>query len=811
MDTTYLPPETRQEDEIHLREVWNLLVRNAGLIFLVLILVVAGAAAYTFTALPVYRSEVTIRIDEQKSDVPVLDILRSLSTGSQVATEMEVLRSRTLAEGVVQELGLQLSVVRPRGVARVAILNQIHVEPWAPKASYRLTRRNDGEYTVADAATGALLGTVSVTRPAVVPGATFTLQPGSLDYEEIEVAVGPFESTVAGLRSALTVTRPNREAGIVVVRYESADTQLVHLVLNTLARRFIAQRQEVQKTEARSTVAFLQEQLDTLRVQLTAAEEALQTFREQGQVVSLEAEASAQVTQLARLQADRNQLDAERAALQQLVDEIEREAARADPDQPSPYRRLISFPSLLTNQAASELLRSLNALDQQKGELLQRRTLEDPDVVNLSSRIRDLERQLRSVALTYLQGLANQVRSLDQTLARFGRELERIPGKEIQQIRLQRQRQVLEEIYTLLQTRLQEARIAQAVEDPTVRVVDPAVLPPHPVKPRKALTLALALVLGGMLGVGVAFGKEQLDDTVHTKEDIQLASGGAPVLGLIPRIRVAGNGNGRWQARRKAQEAGGSSSLDLLEGRLVTGRDPRNPTSEAYRTLRTNITFANPDRPAKTLVFTSPTPQDGKTTTCANLAITLAQQGSRVVLVDADMRRGVLHSVFAKERTPGLSDLLLGRAALEEVLQTVDLGESGVLDFIATGTLPPNPAELLGSRRMREFLEKAEGLYELVILDSPPLAVVTDAAVLGTQADGVVLVARASTTEKGAIAYSVEQLRNVRARILGAVLNDVDFRRDGRYYSSYGRYGYYYHYYYGDDQKGRRKKGSAKV
>lgn len=804
MDATYLAPDTRQEDEIHLREVWNLLLRNAGWIFLVLLLAVVGAAVYSFTALPVYRSEVTIRIDERKSDMPVLDILRSLSTGSEVATEMEVLRSRTIAEGVVQELGLQLAVVRPRGVARAAILGHIHVEPWAPKAVYRLIRRPGGEYAVMDAATGSPSGTVSVTRPAVVPGATFTLQPGALDYEEIEVAVDSFERTAAGLRSALNVTRPNREAGIVVVRYESADTQLVHLVLNTLAHRFIAQRQAVQKTEARSTVTFLQEQLDTLRIQLTAAEEALQTFREQGQVVSLEAEASAQVTQLARLQADRNQLDAERAALQQLVDEIEREAGRADPDQPSPYRRLISFPSLLTNQAASELLRSLNALDQQRGELLQRRTLEDPDVANISSRIRDLERQLRSVAMTYLQGLANQVRSLDQTLARFGRELERIPGKEIQQLRLQRQRQVLEEIYTLLQTRLQEARIAQAVEDPTVRVVDPAVLPPGPVKPRKALNLALALVLGGLLGVGVAFGREHFDDTVHTKEDVQLAGGGAPVLGIIPRIRVAGNG--RPNARRRGGDPSTASSSDLLEGRLVTGRDPRNPTSEAYRTLRTNITFANPEGPAKSLIFTSPTPQDGKTTTSANLAITMAQQGTRVVLVDSDMRRGVLHSVFGKERTPGLSELLLGMVAFEEVLQTVDLGESGVLDFVSSGTLPPNPAELLGSRRMGEFLERAEGLYELVILDSPPLGVVTDAAVLGTQADGVVLVARAGSTEKGAISYSVEQLRNVRARILGLVLNDVDFRRDGRYYSSYGRYGYYYHYYYGDDRKGRRKK-----
>ncbi len=804
MQDPMLRPLTEPVEEIHLRDIWNLLLRNWLYIGLSLILVVGATAAYTFTAVPVFQSTVAVRIDEERSNVPVLDILQSLSTGSQVETEMEVLRSRTLAEAVVSDLGLQIGVESPRGVARNRLLANIYVERWAPQAGYRLERGTGSQYNVFDDETGAALGAVSVTQSAVVPGATFTLQPSALDYERILLTVRTFERAVSSLGRSIIVSRPNREAGIVTVRYESADTQLVHQVPNTLAVRFIGQRRDHRKTEARSTVAFLEEQIDTLRVQLTAAEEDLQTFREEGQVVSLEAEASAQVTQLARLQADRNQLDAERGALQQLVDEIEREAAGADPEAPSPYRRLISFPSLLTNNAASQLLQSLNVLDQQKGELLQRRTLEDPDVMNLSNRIKDLEEQLRSVATTYLQGLTNQVRSTDQGLARFGRELERIPGKEIQQIRLERQRQVLEEIYTLLQTRLQEARIAQAVEDPTVRVVDPAVLPVEPIKPRTNLNLALALVLGGMLGVGFAFTREYLDDSVHTKEDIQAASGGAPVLGLIPKIRGAGVTNGQRERRKRKLAA--PSTLDALEGRLVTGRDPRNPVSEAYRSFRTNITFANPDKPAKTLVFTSPLPQDGKSTTAANLAITMAQQGTRVLLVDADLRRGVLNSVFGKERTPGLSDLLLGGIGLKDALQVVDLGESGSLDFLPTGTLPPNPAELLGSQRMKELLGHLGGLYDLIILDTPPLTVVTDAAVLGTKADGVILVARANATDKGAVTYAVEQLRNVRAKVLGSVLNDVDFRRDGRYSSTYGRYGYYYQYYYGDADKKRAKQ-----
>lgn len=386
--------------------------------------------------------------------------------------------------------------------------------------------------------------------------------------------------------------------------------------------------------------------------------------------------------------------------------------------------------------------------------------------------------------------------SLDETLRSFGTELEQIPGKQVQLARLERQTSVLEEIYTLLQTRLKEAQIARAVEDPSVRVLDPAILPAEPVKPRTILNLALALVLGSMLGVGTAFTREYLDDTVHTREDVQAATGGVPVLGLIPRIRTA-SGNGR-PARRKRRGAPATDADDVrhLEERLVAGRDTRNPVSEAYRNLRTNITFSRAERTPKTLVFTSPLPRDGKSTSAANLAITLAQQGLDVILVDADLRRGVLHSVFDRSREPGLSQALLGREPLDAVVQEVELGESGKLDFVATGTLPPNPAELLGSKAMEGLLEELESRYEVVILDSPPLNVVTDAAVLGTKTDGVILIARASSTESGALRYAVEQLRNVGGGALGTVLNDVDFRKDGQYYS-YGSYGYGYQYYYG--------------
>ena len=183
------------------------------------------------------------------------------------------------------------------------------------------------------------------------------------------------------------------------------------------------------------------------------------------------------------------------------------------------------------------------------------------------------------------------------------------------------------------------------------------------------------------------------------------------------------------------------------------------------------------------------------------------QQGINTLLVDADLRRGVLNGVFGVDREPGLTNVLAATAGVGDAIQEIDLLESGKMDFMPCGAYPPNPAEILGSQRMKTLLQALDEQYDLVLIDSAPLTVVTDAAVLGTKVDGVVLVARANVTEKGALTYAVEQLNNVNAPILGSILNDVDYRRDSRYYSSYGKYGYYHNYYYGDDgAKKRRKK-----
>jgi len=310
-----------------------------------------------------------------------------------------------------------------------------------------------------------------------------------------------------------------------------------------------------------------------------------------------------------------------------------------------------------------------------------------------------------------------------------------------------------------------------------------------------------------MLGFLVAFVRENMDQTVRSRDHLMTLSS-SPVLGLIPRIAEA---NQRVGGRLRALPAGGKPALAApshavavrgvsrvpihtaaLAERLVTHNDPRSPVSEAYRALRTNISFADPDKEASVLVFTSALPGDGKSTSVANLAVTLAQQGLRVLTVDADMRRGTLNVLFGIPRLPGLSNALVAKGTpVDEAIVHVRVGEDAVLDVLPTGPFPPNPSELLDSERARALFADLSERYDVVLIDTAPLNLVTDAAVLGARAGGVVLVVRANHTPAAAVKFAVDRLARVRAPLMGTLLNDIDVSKQR---GNDVAYGYYYDY-----------------
>jgi capsular exopolysaccharide synthesis family protein len=754
----------------HVREAWHFLRRNAWLVLSAPLVVLAVAAVALQVIRPVYETAATLRIDEERSSVPVLDALRSLSSGSEVNTEMQVLRSRTLAEAVLDSLRLQVELRTPKNLERGRVAAVGPVARDAPRRRYDL-RRMDGDEFELRARRGGQPVRLSIGEPVRLDGFSVTLRPGALEHDRIVLRVSRYDDALRDFRRTLAVSRPVRDADIVELRFSGTDRALATAVPNVLADRFIALRAAERGAESRSTIEFLDEQLELVRGELTLAENNLQRFREDEGVISLEAEARANVTGLGDMKAQRDMLAAEADAFEALLRRVAAMDPAADPYAP---RALLAFPSLFRVPAASTLLTSLSEAEGQRARLLERLQPDEPEVARLTQRIRELEAQITAITRSYLSGLREQVVSMDRSLARFRTDLQSVPEREVTYARLVRETRGLDEIYALLQMRLKEQEVVAAVHDNSVRVVDPSVPPRRPAFPNVPLTLVLSLMVGAVLGVGAAFFRDQMDTAVHTREDLASATAGASVLAVIPRIRaIEGNGRVPGVPGRPLQ----------VEAAMLVGAEPSHVAAEAYRALRTSIAFSRPGSPPRVLVMTSPTPGDGKSTSSGNLALVLAQQGHRTLLVDADLRRGALHDALGGVREPGLSNLLLGRVKIEEAVQSLDV-RGVALDLIPTGVIPPNPAELLGSEAMRGLLGQLSETYDYVVVDAPPLNLVTDSALLGTMADGVVLIARAGVTDREALEFAAERLRAVRAPLLGTVLNDAGQGRE-RYYGSY--------------------------
>ncbi|MBV9773538.1 MAG: polysaccharide biosynthesis tyrosine autokinase [Gemmatimonadetes bacterium] len=786
-------------------EVWRVLRRNRWLIAACTVLALGVGYALARRIDAVYESTARIYVETKPSVVTSLSASGTVPDENRIATEMGLLQSHDLAASVVDSLQLQLQVLRPRSVVRSELFSAIRISPDAGQAEYEFARQDDGRFQVTDHATGARVGTVAPGGRIRLPQGEVALAPMAARHPEFAVAVDSRTSAANQLSAAVRISQPDRNADVIQMEYSGRDPELTRDVPNVLAARFIEVRRDMRTAEARRTAEFLRRQLDTLRGQLTTAEDRLRSFREREQVVDLPVEASTQVAQRAQMEAQRGSMQAESRALGQML--AQARSARRDPGGPSPYRRLVAFPTLLHNEAASGILASLAKVEDDRAALLTRRKPNDPDVQVLTRRINELEDQLAAIVSTYQQGLSNQVASIDATMGTFDRRLNQIPSKELEYARLARQTKVLDDTYGLLQTRLKEAEITQAVQDPSVRVMDAAQLPGAPGNPKGKLLVGFSALFGLLFGVALSFVREYRDGSVRSREDLQAATG-LPVLGWIPRMEALGVPGkpgvpalrvfrgllpGR-ESRALAPAAGGRAvtvlPLPAMEGPAVNGQ-----AWDAYEWLHRNLLYARPDEELKTLMFASPLPGDGKTTSAAGLAVTLARRGLKVLLVDADLRRGTLSHLFGKPRKEGLADLLAGTASFQETVRTVDVGGGNALHYLPTGMLPADPTRLLGSSRAAALFEWLEEKYYLVILDCPPLNVFADAAVLGPYTDGVVLVARAGVTPFEALVDAAEQCRRAKLPVLGTLLNDINPERDREYDAAYRWYEYGKQYY----------------
>ena len=378
-----------------------------------------------------------------------------------------------------------------------------------------------------------------------------------------------------------------------------------------------------------------------------------------------------------------------------------------------------------------------------------------------------------------------------------------MPEKELNVARLERDRTVNNEIYMMLLKKMEEARIMEEGRIGNIRVIDKAILPQIPIAPRRAMNIIIGLIVGIVLGIGMAVFLESMDVSLKDIGDIE-AKTGLPVLAAIPIMsakgggyggysRYGGYGYGRFRSKssKKTSVSKGDTIVEAskIAENLVTYSSPKSAIAETYRSLRTSLQFSGVDKPVKSVIITSGNPGEGKSTTVANLAIATAQMGMKTLIVDADLRKPVQHSLFGFKKEPGLIDALANDSLQDDLLRKTEVDN---LWLLPCGTIPPNPSELLGSKAMKNLQQNLLEEFDHIFYDTPPVIAVTDAVVLSTIVDSLALIVNFGSTNAQSVNHATNLLKQVNTKVSGVILNFVDIQ------SRYGSYDYYtyYHYYY---------------
>jgi len=585
-----------------------------------------------------------------------------------------------------------------------------------------------------------------------------------------------------------------RISRLVEIRFESPNPRLAADVTNTLVRNYIDYnfRRKYQTTTKASE--WMTEQLDELKAKVERSQQALVDYERRHQIVNLD-EKQNLVTQ--------RMVDVSREFTLAQADRIQKESLH----KMARGGDLQKVSAVAQNQLIQRLSERYIELSTQMSEVNTQFGPNYPKFVRLQNQLTELRnliekeetKVLHSLQADYRAALEREQLLLAAVQAQKA-EASRLSELLIQYDILKREAQSNQQLYDGLLKRLKEAGISAGLRASNIHLVDPARIPVEPVRPRKALNLALSLLVGLVLGVMVALVQEHLDNTVKTPEEVEQVAA-IPSLGLIP-AQISPNGSRRRRRRLAAGRQEWALPAEPVE--LVSLQSPKSAIAESYRSLRTAVLLSASARPPQVLLVSSPQPAEGKTTVVTNLAVLLAQLGGPVILVDSDMRKPRIHKIFGLSNERGLSTYLTGTDQLEQTI--VPIESVPHLSVMTCGPLPPNPAELLSSTIMQEMVAQLRPRFTHILLDSPPIIHVTDAVILSSLSDGVILVAQGGVTTREALKRARKILHHVNGKLLGIVLNNVDVRSSDYSYYYGGRYYYYY-----DSAEPMKEKSSAEV
>ncbi len=607
----------------------------------------------------------------------------------------------------------------------------------------------------------------------------------SLTPEEL-VRLEPYEDAITVNEEITPVEKTN----LVEVKYHHSDPVLAQKVANTLVEVFANNNLESSESGTRKSAEQLERQIATYDTQVKRERDARIAYAKQYNLpltpidnnVPIQRE-QAYNKQLLDAQNDRRKLQSDY------------EAAKATTD-------LLSNPEVQKNESVLKLRDKLTELQAQRAVLLKTYTTEWPDVQKLDAQIKPIEQALEVAKRQILASMESRYKAAqatEQSLVRDSIAAHGVTTAQTQhELELAAQTQILtsdEQYLNMLNQKQRELKATSSDKGTNVSVAAYSRLPHEPILPHRMQNISIALALALLAGIGLAFLLDFLDDTVKSLDDVDRYIH-LPTLALIPAARSE-----KRLREGEAPAPGASTALAMVE-------DVRSHVAESYRHLRTSLLLSSAGQAPKTILVTSSQPSEGKTTTAINTAFMLAQTGAEVLIIDCDLRRPRLHSNFNISNVRGLTNHLSGELPLDEVIQPFDKQPN--LKLLPSGPIPPNPAELLGSEQMRQLLTTLGERFAHIIVDSPPAVSFTDASILSTFVDGVILVIHSGRSSRAVVRRAKQQLLDVGAHIFGIVLNNVKLDTHGYYYGGYyGRYYYKYGYYYSDYSDDDSKKTQA--
>jgi len=593
------------------------------------------------------------------------------------------------------------------------------------------------------------------------------------------------EAAMAAVQRLKSMALAEREEGtnIVNIKVVSSDSREAETVANAFAEAFRRYNIEEKNRQIFETKAFIERQLEISSLELKQAEEKLRLFKETNELIALDTQTKNLLDRLTALEAEYESLNRQKAEITFFFQRLEQGATDKKASN-------VVSPAMEVSSMGAIGVR-LRDLVLQRDALLYDYTEKHPQVLEVEEQIKTVVSEIRKEAKALLEKLSQRQENLRVDLRKLRRENLQIPEKALQLARLEREQQIQAELYSQLKARYQETLIKASGRVEEVSLIRPAVTPTEPINiPSKIMIILTGVVMGLVIGIVFTFVAETLDTSIGTIEDIETLLQ-VPVLGVIPF----------WESEEGAK----GTSRRGRRTDLVAHFDPKSLAAEAFRSLRTNMQFVVLDKKGKSFLITSSFVQEGKTSNVVNLALSMAQAGDKVLLVEGDLRKPLVHKMFGLDRSPGMTDYVLGNYDWQEIVNTITdlmLGEFQIeeilktpgldnLHIVTAGTSPPNPSEILRSPRFRAFLAEVYEVYDYIFIDAPPVLPVADASEIGTLCDGVILVYKVGAIARGILYRAKMSLDNVKAKVVGVILNNVKPEVGPDYFK------YHAHYYYG--------------